>query len=71
MCGGSDINGVLGGLIVALAMLVWAFTSSDHASEKARHHEAPRAAVETSVAVSLDPLALEVRHGRISVELGL
>lgn len=72
MCGGSDMSNILGGLIVAGAMLVWAFcASASEQGHRARHPDAERPSAQTSVVVSLDPLALEVRHGRISVELGI
>ncbi|WP_395644550.1 hypothetical protein [Terricaulis sp.] len=66
MCG--DRGMVIGGLIIAAAMMVWAY-ASNHA--EGRTQSAPLAAAETSVIVSLDPMALEVRHGRLAIELSI
>ena len=66
MC--EDRGAIWGGLIVAGAMLVWAF-ASDHAV--AQRQQAPRARAETSVSVSLSPLEAEVRHGRFVLNLAI
>lgn len=68
MC--EDRGMVIGGLIVAAAMLVWAFVGN-HADASAPQHHAPRSDVATSITVSLDPMALELRHGRVVIELAV
>lgn len=67
MC--EDRGMVIGGLIVAAAMLVWAFVG--HANADSPRHQAPRTEVQTSITVSLDPMTLEVRHGGIAIELAV
>lgn len=61
---------VIGGLIIAAAMLVWAF-ASNHAGAATRAPHVAHAAVQSSAVVSIDPLALKVRHGGVVVEFGL
>ncbi|MCC6789048.1 MAG: hypothetical protein IT547_14535 [Hyphomonadaceae bacterium] len=68
MC--EDRGMVIGGLIIAAAMLVWAF-ASHHTGADTRAPRAAHTAAQTSLAVAIDPLALEVRHGRFVVEFGL
>ena len=68
MC--EDRGLVIGGLIIAAAMLVWAF-ASHHAGAETRTSRAAHVAAQSSIAMSIDPLALEVRHGRFVVEFGL
>lgn len=67
MC--EDRGMVIGGLIIAAAMMVWAYAA--HAKTEAPRERAPHAAVETSITVSLDPMALEVRHGGVAIELSI
>ena len=68
MC--EDRGMVTGGLIVAVAMLAWAF-ATHHEGAEARAPRAAHAAAQSSVAVSIDPLVVKVRHDRFVVEFGL
>ncbi len=64
MC--SEGNGIIAGLIVAAAMLVWAFAGAD-----GRQANPPADSAPVVVTLSLDPLAIELRHAGSSLRVTL
>jgi hypothetical protein len=71
MCG-SEQNWVVGGLIVAAAMLVSAFASQgDTAGAHRQQHKPPAhsQSAGSDLMVSLDPLTLSVRSGNFTLEV--